>query len=455
MSLVRNGLSLLVLCVCFGQGCGSSINTSEAFSDVLVADNAALGDDAMSGDVDVSEESLEDSLADIDATMDVQGDLDAGPTSSQVCPPGLSGCVEGNLLICNEEGSAFELVKCDSWLVCWEGACITCVESSDCTDGAICEAGECVFLDLAIKTSELAPALQGLPYVFELEAEGGLPPYTWSIHQGDLPDGFSLSAGGVISGLSDDAGPSPLLIKVRDANGDVVVEPLSLIISEHGLVITSPTQLPQVQGDDQVNFQFEAIGGEEPYFWGLAEGEMPPGLVLASDGLLTGTPESAGTFNFTLKAFDDGAPPLVDTKDFSMAVTIPPLEVVGSPEVDLFVTKVIVLPLILVVPSFPVPYDTQLQAKGGSLPHQWSEDPLPNIVTGFIPNGGIPEGLTLSPDGRLSGAVTDPSLAVTVTVPVLNFELYGFFFGARVEDAQVIPYSDAALFLIPTIPVDF
>ena len=182
---------------------------------------------------------------------------------------------------------------------------------------------------------------------------------------------------------------------------------------------------------------------------------MPPGLMLASDGLLTGTPDAAGTFTFTLKAFDDGSPPLVDTKEFSMAVTIPPLEITGSPQVDLFVTKVIVLPLILVVPDFPVPYDAQLQAVGGSLPHTWSEDPLPNIVTSFIPKGGIPSGLTLSPEGKLSGAVTDPSLAVTVTVPVLNFELYGFFFGARVEDAQVIPYSDSALFLIPTIPVDF
>ena len=42
---------------------------------------------------------------------------------------------------------------------------------------------------------------------------------------------------------------------------------------------------------------------------GLAGGEMPPGLTLASDGQLTGTPDAAGLFTFTLKAFDDGAPP--------------------------------------------------------------------------------------------------------------------------------------------------
>ncbi|MGB0589728.1 MAG: putative Ig domain-containing protein [Myxococcota bacterium] len=444
--------SILLVCIALMMGaCGSAINGSSELGTVG-GETAAVPQDVETGESaaesDTSERDAEGPESDAFAE-------DVGPQQSQVCPPGLSGCVEGNLLTCNEDGTAFELIKCDSWLVCWEGACITCVESSDCTDGAICEEGECVFLDLAFKTTELPTALQGLPYVFELEGEGGLPPYMWSIHQGELPEGYSLSGGGVLSGMTDDPGPSPLLIKLTDSNGDIVVEPLSLIVEEHGLYITTATQLPQVQGDDEVMFQFEAIGGEEPYFWGLAEGEMPPGLALSSDGLMTGTPEAAGTFEFTLKAFDNGAPPLVDTKDFMMAVTIPPLEVVGSPELDLFVTKVIVLPLIFIIPSFPVPYDVQLQAVGGSKPLSWSEDPLPSVVSSFIPNGGIPEGLTLSEDGRLSGSVTDPGLAVTVTVPVLNFDLYGFFFGARVDDAQLIPYSDSALFLIPTLPVDF
>jgi len=448
--LVVCARSAMLMCLVLAAGaCGSAITGA--------SEVGPAGGDASEGASELDGASPDVDMLDDDADAGHQDDAfgDVGPTQTQVCPPGLSGCVEGNLLTCNEDGTAFELIKCDSWLVCWEGQCITCVESSDCTDGAICEDGECVFLDLAIKTTELPPALQGLPYVFELEGEGGIPPYTWTIHQGELPDGYTLSPGGVLSGMSDEAGPSPLLIKLTDSNGDVVVEPLSLVVEEHGLYITTPTQLPQAQGDDEVMFQFEAIGGEAPYFWGLASGEMPPGLALSSNGLMTGTPDGAGTFEFTLKAFDNGAPPLVDTKDFIMAVTIPPLEVVGSPELDLFVTKVIVLPLIFIIPSFPIPYDTQLQAVGGNQPHSWSEDPLPNVVTSFIPQGGIPDGLTLAEDGRLSGSVTDPALAVSVTVPVLNIELFGFFFGARVEDAQVIPYSDSALFLIPTLPVDF
>jgi hypothetical protein len=451
MSSVCVRLALLMGLALVTAGCGSAIHgASESTELTGDAREVSTGDraDGASGQRDGLERDVEGLGDDVSAG-------DVGPDQTQVCPPGLSGCVEGNLLTCNEDGTAFELIKCDSWLVCWEGACITCVESFDCAEGAVCEEGECVFLELAFKTTELPPALQGLPYVYELEGTGGIPPYTWSIHQGELPEGYSLSPGGVLSGMTGDPGPSPLLIKLMDSNGAVVVEPLSLIVEEHGLHITTSSQLPQAQGGDEVLFQFDAIGGEQPYFWGLAEGEMPPGLMLASNGLMTGTPDAAGTFAFTLKAFDNGAPPLVDTKDFTMAVTIPPLEIVGTPELDLFVTKVIVLPLIFIIPSFPIPYDVQLQAIGGSQPRTWSDDPLPAIVSSFIPNGGIPTGLTLSEDGRLSGSVTDPGLAATVTVPGLNIDLFGFFFGAKVEDAQVIPYSDTALFLIPTLPIDF
>lgn len=424
------------------SGCGSAISGPGDFV-AMGESQAAPGDDA-SGWLDAEDEG-DVSVQDADDAL--------GPEQAQVCPPGLSGCVEGNLLICNEDGSAFELVKCDSWLVCWEGECITCVEDVDCSDGAVCLDGECVVLPLEITTEEFPPALQGLNYVFELEGQGGIPPYFWSIHQGDLPTGFSLSAGGVLSGMTDETGPSPLIVKLTDSQGGVVTAPLSLIVEEHGLYITSPSQLPQVQGGDAVAYQFEAIGGEQPYFWGLADGAMPSGIVLSSGGLMTGTPTDAGIFEFTLKAFDNGAPPLVDTKTFQMTATIPPLEIVGSPELDLFVTKVIVLPMIFIIENFPVPYDVQLDATGGKQPHEWSEDPLPGLVAGFIPNSGIPDGLSLSDDGVLSGAVSDPSLAVTVTVPGLNIDLYGFFFGARVEDAQVIPSSDTALYLIPTLPI--
>lgn len=49
---------------------------------------------------------------------------------------------------------------------------------------------------------------------------------------------------------------------------------------------------------------FAATGGTGPYTWTLNTGTLPTGLTLAPSGTLSGTPTSAGSFNYTLKATD-------------------------------------------------------------------------------------------------------------------------------------------------------
>ena len=127
----------------------------------------------------------------------------------------------------------------------------------------------------------------------------------------------------------------------------------------------------------------------------------------------------------------------------------------GGTELDVLVAQLIVLPLILIIPDFPVPYNAALEATGGQAPLTWSEEPLADGLAGLIPNSGLPEGLSLDAAGNLTGTLSDPSQAVAWNVPVLNITLYGFFFSASVTDAQVIPYEDSAFYLIPTVPLDF
>lgn len=50
--------------------------------------------------------------------------------------------------------------------------------------------------------------------------------------------------------------------------------------------------------------QLSASGGSGPYTWSITEGTLPPGLSLNSDGVLSGTPSSPGTFNFVITATD-------------------------------------------------------------------------------------------------------------------------------------------------------
>jgi hypothetical protein len=226
-------------------------------------------------------------------------------------------------------------------------------------------------------------------------------------------------------------------------------------VVDNGLYISSPVQLPLGKGGDFYQHQLQALGGTPPYFWGLSEGELPPGLSLQADGTIQGTLEASGSYAFSAKVFDNGTPPSVADKSFNLPVSVAPLDVIGGTELDVLVAKLIVLPLILIIPDFPVPYSATLEATGGQAPLLWEEEPLADGLADLIPNSGIPEGLTLGEDGSLTGTLVDPSQAVGWTVPVLNITLYGFFFSARVTDDQVIPYEDSAFYLIPTVPLDF
>jgi large repetitive protein len=57
--------------------------------------------------------------------------------------------------------------------------------------------------------------------------------------------------------------------------------------------------------------------------WALASGTMPPGVSLFADGRMSGTPNTAGTFSFTV-AFQEGgvanSPGRTAEKSFTIAV---------------------------------------------------------------------------------------------------------------------------------------
>jgi hypothetical protein len=48
----------------------------------------------------------------------------------------------------------------------------------------------------------------------------------------------------------------------------------------------------------------QVSGGTSPYVWTLASGALPPGLVLAPNGVISGTPTQTGSFSFTAAVSD-------------------------------------------------------------------------------------------------------------------------------------------------------
>lgn len=60
--------------------------------------------------------------------------------------------------------------------------------------------------DLVIITDSLPYAQQGVEYSARLEAEGGVPPYTWKHISGVKPAGININADGTVTGIATSVG---------------------------------------------------------------------------------------------------------------------------------------------------------------------------------------------------------------------------------------------------------
>ncbi len=371
-----------------------------------------------------------------------------------VCPANMAGCVGVDRLVCKPDGSGFVQEACPTGTQCATGVCVECLTDKDCKDGSTCVAGKCAVAPLAITTTDLPPGVKGKPYSLKLEASGGVLPYAWSVSQGTLPPGITLDATGTLGGSGTQPGAFSLQIKVTDAAKTEVTAAFVLKIEDSNtLVITTASPLKQATEGTAYTQKFDAQGGTTPYFWGVTSGTLPPGMTLSTDGNLTGAPTADGDFTFDLKVLDNSPQTLNAVKTFKLPIGLAPLQIVGTQQLDLFIIKIIVLPLIVVVDKIPVPYSTKLEATGGKKPYHWSEIQLPAALKSFVPKSGIPAGLTLADDGTLSGGVSDASLVFELKVPLSTLTLKGFFFSAQVKDSQAQPANKTAIFIIPTVPI--
>jgi len=92
---------------------------------------------------------------------------------------------------------------------------------------------------LAITTTSLPPATRTVFYSTTVAAEGGTAPYTWFVTDGTVPDSFSLSIGGMLSGVPEAAGDWTFTVSVRDAAGGADSRSFTLT------VVPPPAQNPE------------------------------------------------------------------------------------------------------------------------------------------------------------------------------------------------------------------
>lgn len=267
-------------------------------------------------------------------------------------------------------------------------------------------------------------AVNGLPYSYAFQAEGGVGPYTWTA-LGELPTGLTLSPNGLLSGTPRVGNPGvvQLAVQVTDARGQSLISNVALAVkatpegdpelSSQVLAIV-PATPPTLFNNQPYSYALVARGGKAPYRWD-AVGALPTGLVLSSEGVISGTPTvlRPGSFPITVR--------VVDSDNTSVTSNIT-LTVANTPSGDTEISPLILLDITPPAATNGLPYSYSLRASGGTAPYTW---------TALGGQESLPAGMTLSASGLLSGTprVTNPgSFAVGVEVRDRNGqELTGNF----------------------------
>ncbi|MFL6214654.1 MAG: putative Ig domain-containing protein [Blastocatellia bacterium] len=239
---------------------------------------------------------------------------------------------------------------------------------------------------LTITTSRLPGGSVGTAYSQNLGATGGQTPYNWTRESGSLPDGLSLNQStGVVSGVPERAGSWSFVIKLTDVTPASVTRTLSITINPTISALQIDTQsLPDGVVGQDYSRALQASGGSSPYRWTISSGRLPDGLQLGDDGSITGRPTTAGEVAFTVQAAEQSG----QTATKALSIDVDP-----APQLTILSQNP------LPAAAIGVPYTVQLQAASGSAPYFWVKKKKAKF-------GQLPDGITLSDTGMLSGTPT-------------------------------------------------
>ncbi|MEP7338784.1 MAG: putative Ig domain-containing protein [Acidobacteriota bacterium] len=189
--------------------------------------------------------------------------------------------------------------------------------------------------------------------------------------------------------------------------------------------------LPAGTTDQPYSQSFTATGGDAPYIFTLNTGSLPAGLAIAPDGVLSGTPTSSGTFNFTVRTTDANGCSGVGTYSLTIA------QACGT---------IIIGPGSIASGNPGIPYSQQFTQTGGI-----------GSVT-FSTSSTLPAGITLSGGGLLAGT-TNQTGSFPITIQVMDsngcigMANYTLVIGCPVVTLSSLPGGTAGTAYNPTVTV--
>ncbi len=240
---------------------------------------------------------------------------------------------------------------------------------------------------LNILSENLMPGVKHIVYEDRVNTTGGELPYTFSLFMDTvLPEGLVLDpATGEISGTPTSPGAYTFSVSVEDSEGTYAEREFTIDVTEKLGIITDS---PLVRGTRGVQYfkSLAAVGGQQPYVFSKSTGTLPPGVRLLSNGNLSGTPSSTGSYSFTVRVADDAGRAAEKTFDLEI---VDPVRITTNRLNDGITGTA---------------YSHTLQSSGGYGDHHWK-----------VHAGVLPEGLSLdTATGKISGTPEKATLAPLV-----------------------------------------
>ncbi|MFC4064597.1 S8 family serine peptidase [Actinoplanes subglobosus] len=154
-----------------------------------------------------------------------------------------------------------------------------------------------------IATGQTPQGWVGTPYTTRLTLAAGRRG-SWKLDSGTLPAGLTLSSSGVISGTPEVAGRYTVTVRFTDYVPQSVTKRVVIPLVADLPVIQTEV-LPDLINDVGFEQRFD-LSDSRDGVWTVASGELPAGLSLSTDGLLSGLPtvEPGASYTFTIRFTD-------------------------------------------------------------------------------------------------------------------------------------------------------
>ncbi len=170
-----------------------------------------------------------------------------------------------------------------------------------------------------VSASPLASTVAGAPYSLALMAHGGSGTYQFS--GSGLPPGLSITSAGQLVGTPTLPGDYFITARATDQNNQTAFSSLELVVTPAPVAINTPAPIAGGQVDQFYSEQLDASGGTGQTAWSVSGGSLPPGLMLAKNGVLSGTPTASGSYMFTAQVSDANGS--TNTRAFQVNIVSP------------------------------------------------------------------------------------------------------------------------------------